>query len=751
MFLSRKIKIGLLGILLTLQFLSVEASKIIYVNCLNSSKVQSGKTWQESFQSLQNALNNANSGDQIWVAKGKYYPSADDPSASIQLKEKVSLYGGFSGSESTLGQRDYKNNTTILSGDIGKGNKTKNSITILKGADDAVLDGFTISDAYSKAENTKLHILPETILKNEVKQGGGMSNFMVGPIVRNCIFKNNYSAKGAAVYNVQKPSGIQARFTNVVFETNKAQARGGAVSNDLGAMPQFINCKFILNESEDKGGALYNDFASSPFLMNCLFLKNSAVTAGAIGNDGGSSPLLVNVTIKDNTAESGMGGGLYQGSGTQNNPIVINSLIDDIYNWHEDIVASSNSSIPDNSSIPLKEFISKSNLKGYISDEDLETFSDSKIGYRKDLDDNYLYNSTLLKKLLAFYKENNGAINYLNEYSRPTLDHQKYEGKIIFVVPDSESKIKDGTSWATALTDIQEAINLSYLNSADIWLKAGDYSPKKISSEIAAYILYDNTKIYGGFAGTEAKLEERNISKNSSAVSAKVKDSSFRYYHVFYGADNVLLDGITIRDGKASGNGYNSKGGGILAYRAGKSYVPIGNQAGTGFIMTINNCTFSDNEALEGGAIYVFAKGNLSVNDTVFSGNIASYAGAVMSRVGNTVTFNNCKFLSNTAELDGGATYDDYGSHSTYLNSLFKNNLGKCHGGAIYVISRASQLEGTQVNIENCTFEGNHSKEGVNIYNLDSSTITIKDSKIKQDSIYGSFSFSDKSSGENVK
>ena len=64
------------------------------------------------------------------------------------------------------------------------------------------------------------------------------------------------------------------------------------------------------------------------------------------------------------------------------------------------------------------------------------------------------------------------------------------------------------------------------------------------SDAIAAFILYDKVALYGGFAGHEKTLEERDLSKNVTTLSAKVKKSGYRFPHVLYGADQVTLDGL---------------------------------------------------------------------------------------------------------------------------------------------------------------------------------------------------------------
>ena len=116
-----------LAVVLGLIFPTVQASKaaggIIYVDA-DATGAGDGSAWADAFTDLQPALEAALSGDQIWVAAGTYTPSLesdpDDPrSASFQMKNGVAIYGGFAGGETELEQRDWVNNPTILSGDIG--------------------------------------------------------------------------------------------------------------------------------------------------------------------------------------------------------------------------------------------------------------------------------------------------------------------------------------------------------------------------------------------------------------------------------------------------------------------------------------------------------------------------------------------------------------------------------------------------------------------------------------------------------
>ena len=86
-----------------------------------------GTSWNTAYQSVSNALDAATAGDDIWVAQGTYtvYNSTDTSSSTIQMKENVNLYGGFSGSGATWNDRDWETYVTILDGE----SKVKHVVT----------------------------------------------------------------------------------------------------------------------------------------------------------------------------------------------------------------------------------------------------------------------------------------------------------------------------------------------------------------------------------------------------------------------------------------------------------------------------------------------------------------------------------------------------------------------------------------------------------------------------------------------
>jgi hypothetical protein len=77
-----------------------------------------GADWSNA-ANLQDALTSSVSGDEIWVAAGNYIPHQTDQTISFWLPAGVELFGGFSGAESLVAERDWVKNLTVLDGDIG--------------------------------------------------------------------------------------------------------------------------------------------------------------------------------------------------------------------------------------------------------------------------------------------------------------------------------------------------------------------------------------------------------------------------------------------------------------------------------------------------------------------------------------------------------------------------------------------------------------------------------------------------------
>jgi hypothetical protein len=268
---------------------------------------------------LQSALGVAVSGDEIWVAEGTYAPGTDR-AATFQLKSGVGVYGGFAGTETAPGERDWVAHPTVLSGDVGTpGDNSDNAYHVVTGSGtdaSAVLDGFTVSGGNadgssqpddcgggmfnSKGDPTLTNV---TFSGNSADDaGGGMFNRVSSPTLTNVTFSGNSAASGGGMLN----DCSSPRLTNVTFSGNSARV-GGGMFNSISS-PRLTNVTFSGNSADD-GGGMYNHYDSSPTLTNVTFSGNSADEGGGMSNYV-SSPTLTNVTFSGNSANVGGGGGM---------------------------------------------------------------------------------------------------------------------------------------------------------------------------------------------------------------------------------------------------------------------------------------------------------------------------------------------------------------------------------------------------------------------------------------------------------
>ena len=272
----------------------------------------------------------------------------------------------------------------------------------------------------------------------------------------------------------------------------------------------------------------------------------------------------------------------------------------------------------------------------------------------------------------------------------------------------------NGTSWAQAYRTIEAAVNASG-SGQEIWVARGTYTPNQPIN------LRANTRMYGGFAGTEVSLNQRNLASNATVVDGQ--NSLVHVMVIESQAPGCLVDGFHIRRGRAQGSfGWNSYGGGIFV-----NLQPA----------TIANCSFSNNSAVVyGGAIFV-NRASVIVSNCVFVGNSADTGGAVAFYdqspqllncrfIGNVAAGGNaiggglwmnlgnilvsgCEFNANQANYGGGISFNNMAS-ALVRDSSFGTNSGTLAGGGI-----ANNL-GT-ITVSNCSFRSNSTGgEGGGLY-----------------------------------
>lgn len=300
-----------------------------------------GLSWTNAFGELQQAIDATMAGDTIWVAKGVYMPTvefdedlsggADAQEKTIYINKNIHIYGGFIGTESLLSERDFVNNLTVLSGEIGTPSDSTDNVNHVIYIDTTAnmgnitenfdLDGFTITNG-----NTGLGL------------GGGIyingSKSKSTPVIRNCIFRNNSSEAGGAIFNDGTGGEASPTIDFCSFYNNSSSIHGGAVYNfgQFGiSSPTITNSHFESNKSE-LGGAIHNDAyngASNTKIINSVFIGNTAGFGGAIYSNGYLGSNTVTITNSTFYHNFGMN---WKGTVRNNfaNAIITNSILWDI-------------------------------------------------------------------------------------------------------------------------------------------------------------------------------------------------------------------------------------------------------------------------------------------------------------------------------------------------------------------------------------------------------------------------------------
>ena len=264
---------------------------VIYVD-KSAGGADNGTSWTDAFASLQDALGagaTLTGGAVFWVAAGTYYPDEGTGltdgarSYTFNIKDNFQVYGGFSGIESSLSERNWETNVTTLSGDLnqddtsGGGNsENANRVVTFDGVSDlTILDGFTVC-----AGNADYYFY--FLITIDRRFGGGI--YITG--------------------------GANPGINNCKITGNTALLDGGGVYIDESSEPQLSNCVISDNNAGRNGGGLYVSGSADPVLIDCDLNGNSAAGIGG-GIYGYSGYTLTGCIISENFAGGDGGGGIY--------------------------------------------------------------------------------------------------------------------------------------------------------------------------------------------------------------------------------------------------------------------------------------------------------------------------------------------------------------------------------------------------------------------------------------------------------
>jgi len=618
----------------------------------------SGTSWVDASGDLQLLINNSSSGDEIWVAAGTYKPNrradatstitANDRNTAFVLKSGVKIYGGFVGTETISSQRSWITNVTTLSGDLGTVGTTSDNayhVVISSGAvGTAELNGFTISDGNSNLSSGIM------VYSNYVEtfKGGGVVCFSSSPILANLNIVSNYGTYGGGMILL----GSSPTISGVTLSSNSALSGGGILIS--GSSSPTINGITVINNAATTtagdGGGIFNESASSLVIYNALIAKNTAGRNGGGYYNINTTSTLINTTIANNSAITG-GGMMKTGTGSA---ILNNCII-----WGN--IASTSNNIDGsptyNYSLLEGGTVSGNTIKSNANPQ----FVDATGG-----------NYRLLSSSPAKDIGNNSYISSVttdlggsNRISNSTVDLGAYEYNKVWYVTPAGAGTTTGTSWTNAASDLQLVIN-NAASDDEIWVAQGTYKPIRradalgtitVNNRNNAFVLRSGVKIYGGFAGTETLLLQRNWITNITTLSGDlgtVGNTSDNAYHV------VISSGAV---GTAELNGFTV----TLA------------QGASGSEPTVN--TYPIKSAWGGGVFCTYSSPVLS--NLIITSNYAEYMGGGVYITNSSPLISNTRITYNTANQQGGGVFITSSSSPAMQNVMVNNNYALYHGGGI--------------------------------------------------------------------
>jgi len=262
----------------------------LHVDQRNTSGVENGLCWETAFTTIQPAIDRATNfgGGDIWVAKGTYSEVRGNTASlgSLVLLSGVNLYGGFSGVETRLDERDSEKNLTIIDGHASR------------------LSGSTAYPAY--------HGVFGENLTNATLDG-----FVIAGGTGGDSGTNTY---GGGIYLAASDSTVLLNYLTIC---NNIAPYGGGICVD-GVSPRIQNCRIINNTGSSSGGGIFIK-TGEPTFENLLLLNNRGGNAGAVDIYANDFPTFHNVTIADNWSSVAT---VYDSGGSTGRPSLVNAVWD---------------------------------------------------------------------------------------------------------------------------------------------------------------------------------------------------------------------------------------------------------------------------------------------------------------------------------------------------------------------------------------------------------------------------------------
>ena len=372
-----------------------------------------------------------------------------------------------------------------------------------------------------------------------------------------------YNGNGNNNVNIYQNITIQGNGPreDIIIDSNSQGRAFMIISDNLNVT--FINITFKNGANVDYGAAVYNPYNGTTLtFINCLFINNNAATSGGAIYNAGANMIVNQSTFTNNIARGAN--------------VNIGGFGGAIYNTGLNMVVDQSTFIGNNASIKIDE-----------------TYYNSNAGAG-----GAIYNSGLNMIVNASSFTNNNANDLGNTGGGGIYNIADY----MFVENSTFTN------------------NIAYHGGGGAIYNEGDY-----------VTLLDSTLSYG-------------FSYNYAGA---LYNDGFKMT-----IDNCTFDNNFVETGD---------GGGIWS---------------SGHNLTIINSTFTDNYAEDwGGAIHNWLGENLTIIDSTFINNTVDYDGGAIWNMGNNTIIDNCTFTDNKAR-QGGAIFNLFKFPENFINQFFRTLSG---------------------------------------------------------------------------
>jgi hypothetical protein len=519
-----------------------------YVNNSIQPAARDGTSWQTAFDSIQQALDAARPGDEVWAVAGNTGSYRENVTF---VRPDVGLYGGFDGGEKERSDRLAGWRSFLVAPPLGP------VIWIPPGASGCVVDGFDVSGALNdsgiRVEADSVTLSHNVIHDNVCSKGpefndswgGGIYCTGAGAVITDNGIHDNRARGGGGMYvwsdnarvernivqdNIADNIGLQEPWDGcgggLLLRGTLLRIRNNVIARNTAV--RYTTAASTHPAPAQGGGVFgYGDFnlTNNTIADNRVFGSDGA-TGGGVCTANGTMVLASNV-LSGNLAGSGSGdahgGGFYSPRDIES-PATLEFRANYFSgNAPEDGVPPDTDtrfgSPPQFVSETVYHLLPTSPLIDYGSNADVESGerdADSAprvIGPRVDV----------------------GAYESPISYAPPTLDRA-------YVRPDGHDTA-DGGSWATARQTVGSAISVTKEGGA-VWVATGTY--------LENVTLKPGLSLYGGFAGTETDIRQRDFRSHPSILDGGRKGTVVTIPEEAVAA---TVDGLTIRRGVFVGYG----------------------------------------------------------------------------------------------------------------------------------------------------------------------------------------------------